>query len=229
VNARRARAALGRAYARAWHRGTPQSARVTPRLPGHPLSTRFGQDRGRPIDRVYIEGFLADHAADIHGHGLEIYEPTYLERFGSCAHVDVLDANPAAQRATIRGDLSALPAETFDVFILTQTLQADPDPLTALRHAHDALRPGGVLLATVPGITMTEQGVAFPDHVRYTAHGLLALAEQVFSSPQVATRGNIVTAAAFLYGMAEHEVDPAEWHRDDPAYEVVITLRAVRR
>jgi SAM-dependent methyltransferase len=228
VSARRARAALGRAYARAWQRGTPQSARATPRLPDHPLSRRFGQDRGRPIDRVYIEGFLADHAADIRGRGLEIYEPTYLERFGSCTQIDVLDADPAARRATIRGDLSALPAQTFDVFILTQTLQAVADPLTALRHAHAALRPGGVLLATVPGITMTEHGVAFPDHVRFTAYGLEALAGQVFASPQVATRGNLVTAAAFLYGMAEHELDPAQWRRDDPAYEVVITLRAAR-
>ena len=229
MNARRARAALGRAYARAWHRGAPRSARVTPRLPDDPLSTRFGQDRGRPIDRVYIERFLADHADDIRGHGLEIYEPTYLKRFGSCTQIDVLDANPAAEHATIRGDLSALPAQTFDVFILTQTLQATAEPLALLRDAHAALRPGGVLLATVPGITMTEHGVAFPDHVRYTAYGLQALADQVFPAPQIGTFGNLVTAAAFLYGMAEHEVDPAQWHRDDPAYEVVITLRAVRR
>jgi SAM-dependent methyltransferase len=225
---RRVRAALGRAYTRAWHRGTPRSARTTPRLPDRPLSTRFGQDRGRPIDRVYIERFLVRHAADIRGRGVEIYEPTYLERFGTCTEIDVLDADPASTRATIRGDLSALPAETFDVFVCTQTLQAIADPLTALRQARDALRPGGVLLATVPGISQIAPGDAFPDHVRYTTHGLRALAEQVFPDAQVNAHGNVHAAAAFLYGMAEEEVDPRVLAADDPAYELLITLRAQR-
>jgi SAM-dependent methyltransferase len=224
----RIRAALGRAYTRAWHRGTPRSARAMPRLPDRPLSTRFGQDRGRPIDRVYIERFLVRHAADIRGRGVEIYEPTYLERFGTCTQIDVLDADPASTRATIRGDLSALPAEAFDVFVCTQTLQAIADPLTALRQAREALRPGGVLLATVPGISQIAPDDAFPDHVRYTAHGLRALAEQVFPDAQVSAHGNVHAAAAFLYGMAEDEVDPRVLAADDPAYELLITLRALR-
>lgn len=226
---RRARAALGRAYTRAWHRGAPRSARTTPRLPPQPLSRRFGQDRGRPVDRVYIERFLAAHAADIHGHGLEIYEPTYLEHFGRCTRIDVLDADLASTRATIHGDFSALPAARFDVFVCTQTLQAIADPLRALRQAYDALRPGGVLLATVPGISQIVPGEPFPEHVRYTALGLRALAGQVFADPQVEAHGNVVAAAAFLYGMAERELDPGALHTDDPAYELVITLRAQRR
>jgi SAM-dependent methyltransferase len=225
---RRIRAAIGRAYTRAWHRGTPRSARTTPRLPDRPLSTRFGQDRGRPVDRVYIEAFLARHADDIRGRGVEIYEPTYLERFGRCSQVDVLDADPAATRATIRGDLSALPPDTFDVFVCTQTLQAIADPLTALRQAHAALKPHGVLLATVPGISQITPGEPFPDHVRYTAHGLRTVAEQAFAHVEVSAHGNVATAAAFLYGMAEHELDPETFAPDDPAYELVVTLRAVR-
>lgn len=223
------RAALGQAYTRAWHRGTPRSARSTPWLPAEPLSRRFGQDRGRPIDRVYIERFLAEHAADIRGRGVEIYEPTYLKRFGACTQVDVLDADPRSARATIHGDLSALPADTFDVFVCTQTLQAIADPLTALHQAHDALRPGGVFLATVPGISQIAPGDAFPDHVRYTAHGLRTLAAQAFTDAQVTAHGNVAAAAAFLYGLAEEEVEPGVLAADDdPAYELVITLRARR-
>jgi SAM-dependent methyltransferase len=225
---RQVRAALGRAYTRAWHRGTPRSARTLPRLPARPLSTRFGQDRGRPVDRVYIERFLAEHAADIRGRGVEIYEPTYLERFGTCERIDVLDADPASARATIHGDFAALPPASFDVFVCTQTLQAIADPLTALRHAHDALAPGGVLLATVPGISQIAPGDPFPDHVRYTSHGLRALAEQVFPGVQVAAHGNVRTAAAFLYGLAEDELDHAAFADDDPAYQLLVTLRAQR-
>jgi SAM-dependent methyltransferase len=224
----RARAALGRAYTRAWHRGTPRSARAMPRLPARPLSTRFGQDRGRPVDRVYIEAFLARHADDIRGRGVEIYEPTYLERFGRCTQVDVLDADPAATRATIHGDFAALPEGAFDVFGCTQTLQAIADPLAALRQAREALKPGGVLLATVPGISQIAPGDPFPDHVRYTSHGLRTLAQQVFPRAEVVARGNVATAAAFLYGMAEHEVGAGAFADDDPAYELVVTLRAQR-
>jgi hypothetical protein len=85
-----------------------------------------------------------------------------------------------------------------------------------------------VLLATVPGISQIAPDDAFPDHVRYTAHGLRTLAEQVFPDAQVGAHGNVHAAAAFLYGMAEDEVDPRALVADDPAYELLITLRALR-
>lgn len=224
------RARLGRAYTRAWQRARPRSARVVPHLPDQPRSRHFGLDRGRPVDRVYIERFLAAHAADLRGRGVEIFEPTYLERFGGdrLERIDVLDVDPDAARATIRGDLSALAPGAFDCFVFTQTLPAIADPLTALRQAHDALAPGGVLLATVPGISQIVPGERFPDHLRFTSHGLRALAEQAFAAPEVRAHGNVRTAAALLYGLVEDELDPAAFAVDDPAYEVVITLRAVR-
>ena len=222
------RSGLGRAYTRAWHRGTPRSARAVPWLLDEPLSRRFGQDRGRPVDRVYIERFLDAHADDVRGrHGVEVYEPTYLERLGA-RPIDVLDADPASERATIHGDFAALPRNAFDVFVCTQTLQAIEDPVLALREARAALRPGGVFLATVPGISQITPGQPFPDHVRYTSHGLRSVAEQAFERFEVAAHGNVRTAAAFLYGMAEEELDPAAFALDDPAYELVVTLRAVR-
>ncbi len=42
-----------------------------------PLSDDFGFSRGMPIDRHYIEAFLADHAADIRGRVLEIGDDAY--------------------------------------------------------------------------------------------------------------------------------------------------------
>jgi hypothetical protein len=47
-----------------------------------PLSQEFGFDRGLPIDRYYIENFLAHHAEDIRGHVLEVRDATYTQRFG---------------------------------------------------------------------------------------------------------------------------------------------------
>jgi hypothetical protein len=37
-----------------------------------PVSREFGFDRGRPVDRHYIEAFLAERAGDIHGRVLEV-------------------------------------------------------------------------------------------------------------------------------------------------------------
>ena len=47
-----------------------------------PVSTDWGFDRGRPVDRYYIERFLQQHAADIRGHVLEIGDDAYTRRFG---------------------------------------------------------------------------------------------------------------------------------------------------
>src|SRR5690348_17021256 len=48
-----------------------------------PLSRIFGSDRGLPVDRYYIEQFLAAHAADIQGRVLEIGHNVYTRKFGA--------------------------------------------------------------------------------------------------------------------------------------------------
>jgi SAM-dependent methyltransferase len=226
----------GRTYTKLYHRAAPRSVRRVPQLPLEPLSRKFGADRGRPLDRVYIERFLATHAADVHGRVLEIYEPTYTRRFGGARvlRADVLDAAVDAPRATLRGDLETgegLPEGVFDCFICTQTLSLVHDARAALGHARRALAPGGVLLATVPGVSHHHAGDEdFPDQWRFTAAGLRRLAADVFGadSVEVMASGNVAVAAAFLYGLAEHEVAPDLLHRDDPDYELIITLRARR-
>jgi glycosyltransferase involved in cell wall biosynthesis len=48
-----------------------------------PISLDFGFDRGTPVDRYYVEGFLARHASDIRGRVLEIGDASYSRRFGA--------------------------------------------------------------------------------------------------------------------------------------------------
>jgi SAM-dependent methyltransferase len=189
---------------------------------------------------VYIERFLADCAGDVRGRVLEIYEPTYTERFGGdrVTRTDVLDAAADAPRATIRGDLETgegLPDEAFDCFICTQTLSLVFDVRAALLNARRMLAPGGVLLATVPGISHRAsgrgEGEEFPDQWRFTAAGLRRAAAEVFGAGAVEVRawGNVAVAAAFLYGQAEHELDPSLFAWDDPDFELILALRATKR
>jgi hypothetical protein len=43
-----------------------------------PLSRCFGFDRGKPVDRYYIENFLASRAGDVRGRVLEIADKMFL-------------------------------------------------------------------------------------------------------------------------------------------------------
>src|SRR5437867_552274 len=102
-----------------------------------PISRDFGFDRGLPVDRYFIERFLARHAQDIRGRVLEIGDNTYTRRFGGDRVVvsDVLHVSEGNPLATFVGDLTMadhIPSEAFDCIIVTQTLQLIYDVPAAL-------------------------------------------------------------------------------------------------
>ena len=73
-----------------------------------PLSENWGVDRGGPLDRYYIDRFLSNHRRFVAGRVLEVKDDGYARRIGGSAVelCDVLDINPANERATIVADLS---------------------------------------------------------------------------------------------------------------------------
>jgi len=219
-------------YSRAYRAlPVPRSVAAAPHLPAEPLSRRFGLDRGRPVDRVFIERFLERHAGDVRGRVLEVYEPTYAERLGA-ERIDVVDASEENPRATLVGDLREpgwLPARAFDCVILTQTVHSAPHPEGVLQSIAEALAPGGVLLATFAGVSQRSRAGEDPQFLelwRFTSDGVRALFAQTDLRAEVQAHGNLAACAAFLYGMAEHETDPRAFADDDPDYELVVTARA---
>ncbi len=125
-----------------------------------PISRDFGCDRGRPIDRYYIENFLERRSEDVRGRVLEIGENTYTRRFGGerVTQSDILHVTEGEPQATIIADLASadhIPSNSFDCIILTQTLQLIYDVPAALRTIRRILKPAGVLLATFPGISQS--------------------------------------------------------------------------
>jgi glycosyltransferase involved in cell wall biosynthesis len=202
-----------------------------------PLSREFGYDRGTPIDRYYIEGFLSSHASDIRGHVLEIANNSYTRRFGGdrVTQSDVLHVVEGNPKATIVGDLTSadhIPSESFDCVILTQTLQFIYDMPAALRTVQRILKPGGVVLATVPGISpISRYDMEHWGHFwASTSLSARRLFETVFplSAIKVEAHGNVLAASAFLYGMAAQELQQKELDFCDPDYEVIITVSAVK-
>lgn len=203
-----------------------------------PISGAWGADRGQPIDRYYIERFLATHTLDIQGHVLEFKDSVYTVRFGGNRVVksDVLHRDEGNPRATIVADLVSaerIPSDTFDCIICTQTLHFVFEVQAATRTLHRILKPGGVLLATVPGISQLAHpaaGESWSDFWRFTQHSVRCLFEHVFSptSITVKTWGNVLTAVAFLHGLAAEELTQDELDYVDTDYPLLTEVRAVK-
>lgn len=195
--------------------------------------SQWGRSRGTPIDRTYIEEFLAANRAAIRGRVLEVQDAQYTRQLGTgITQSEVLDIDPSNAQATVVGDLAApdgLPVTGIDCFILTQTLQYVSDPRQAVVNCHRLLRPGGVLLATVPTITRIDSSYEEDiDRWRFTARACEDLFGTVFgeSNTTVTSHGNLLTAVAFLAGLAAEEFADGDLHRDVPGYQMVVTVRA---
>ena len=177
-----------------------------------------GYDRGLPVDRYYIERFLSHHAKDIRGRVIEIGDSAYTRQFGGTQVTtsDVLHVDESNPTATIVGDLASgdnIPASTFDCFVLTQTLQLIYDVRAALATVYRILKPGGVVLATVPGISqMSDDEWGKTWYWAFTSLSARCLFEEVFpkGSVQVQAHGNVLAATAFLQGLATHELSQEE-------------------
>jgi SAM-dependent methyltransferase len=199
-----------------------------------PLSYHWGHDRGTPVDRYYIECFLEEHRCDIHGRILEVKDSGYTDRYGiGVEHRDVLDIDSSNPHATIVTDLTTantIPSDQFDCFVLTQTLQFIYDTRAALIQAQRILRPGGALLATIPAVSRIDRHLKETDYWRFTTASCASLFAQVFGREQVTIRsyGNVLTAIAFLTGMAHQELSHRELEAHDEHFPVIIAARAVK-
>jgi SAM-dependent methyltransferase len=200
-----------------------------------PISTAWGAERGRPIDRYYVERFLAAQAEAVRGRVLEIGEDRYTRAYGGTrvSRSDVLHVTKNVPPITILGDLTraeSVPADAFDCIILTQTLQTIYDVPAVVRTVYRALKAGGVVLATVPGISKVSRYDMdrWGYYWSFTTLSARRLFETAFPANrvQVSARGNVLAAAAFLYGLAAEELQPDELEFADPDYELLITIRA---
>lgn len=202
-----------------------------------PISGTFGFDRGQPVDRYYIEIFLKKYSADIQGRVLEVGDPFYTRKFGGdrVTSSEVLHVLKGEPHATIVGNLETgegIRREEYDCLILVQTLNCIYDFHSALSNCYAALKPGGVILATIPGISQISRYDMdrWGDYWRFTTLSARRLWEEIFpvSDLKVEAYGNVLAAIAFLQGLAAEELKPEELHYPDPDYEMLITVRAVK-
>jgi SAM-dependent methyltransferase len=194
----------------------------------------FGFDRGLPVDRYYIEHFLARNASEIVGRVLEVGDDGYTRKFGGSrvTRSDVLHVAARNPRATFVGDVTdprVLPDSAFNCIIFTQTLQLIYDVRAAVVQLHRALAPGGVVLVTAPGISQIDRGEWGRTWFwSFTPAVMERLFGDVFGPEAVMVRryGNVFAATAFLQGLAVEELDTSDLDPIDRAYPVIVSLRA---
>lgn len=204
-----------------------------------PYRKELGGRRGSYIDRYYIEQFLAAHQDAIHGAVAEIQSDEYTRQFGSgrVLRSEIIDINPANSARTLALDLTdteASPFAEFDCVICTQTLLLIPDYKAAIRTLHRLLKPGGVALVTVPGISPVIRGGLVAgegeDWWRFTTRSARRDFAQVFGEAGVEARsyGNVLACTAFLHGLVQEELTGEELAYHDPDYELIIAVAATR-
>ena len=115
--------------------------------------------------------------------------------------------------------------------MLTQTVQLIYNVRAALEYAHRILRPGGALLATVPSVSRIVRDREGPDYWRFTAASCTRLFAEIFGAEHITVHsyGNVLTAVAFLTGMAADELSNFELETHDPYFPILIGVRAVKR
>ena len=201
-----------------------------------PYSNQFGYDRGGPVDRYYIENFLQKQAHHIHGRVLEIGDNEYTLKYGGTKvdKSDILHIEEGNAKATFVGDLSnapQLPDNSFDCIVLTQTLHLIYEYKDALRTCYRVLKPGGMLLLTVPGISHIDQGEWKKIWLwSFTESSIAKLLEDTFpgAKSSVEVFGNVLVATAFLYGIGLPELKKEQMDQVDEHYQVIITVTATK-
>lgn len=201
-----------------------------------PFSKNFGYERGGPVDRYYIENFLQKQSKYIWGRVLEIGDNDYTLSFGESrvTQSDILHINSENNKATFVGDLTdapVLPSDAFDCIVLTQTLHIIYEYRKALETCYRILKPGGMLLLTVPGISHVDQGEWKKIWMYSFTESLITKSlSEIFplDKIEVETFGNVLVACAFLYGMGLPELKKSQLDYNDPHYQVIIAATATK-
>ena len=202
-----------------------------------PISGDWGFDRGTPIDRYFIDRFLTANAGSVQGRVLEIDGDQYTRAYGAdrVTHSDVLHQSEHIDGVTIVGDLtdgSTIPSDAFDCVIVTQTLQLIYHPAAAVQTIHRILRPNGVALCTFPGISkMTaDEKKRWGYYWGFTSLSAIRLFGEHFGAERVEVEsyGNVLSASAFLFGLAAEDLRQEELDVVDTDFELLLAVRATK-
>lgn len=197
-----------------------------------PLSTKWGYDRGTPIDRYYIEKFLNENKKMIRGKCLEVTDNFYTEKFGEKRIIssDVIDINKNNRKANIIADvrdLATIGNNSYNTIIATQLFGIIDEYQSAISELIRILKPNGTLLATVSsmGPVLNKN-----QYWRFTPEGAKYIFSKIFGEHSVTVKawGNILSSQAFLVGLSTEEMSKKELETIDSRFPIIVSIIAIK-
>ena len=192
-----------------------------------PVSRQRGVDRGTSIDRHYVRQFFTRHVDDLTGDVLELGGFDVLRGLrthGVTSHTTL----PIDDTTRLR--VSQLPADRFDCVVLPHVLPRVYDVRPFVKALQRVVKPGGVVLATLPGVGNVGPDTVHDTYWSFTPLAAQTLFEETFPSLKIAVEpcGNVLAATASLHGLAAEELRARELAHRDATYAVVLGVRAVK-
>lgn len=205
-------------------------------LPGWPGPSR---EHAIPGERKWIDRFLIASASLLTtGRCLEFGDLTYTQtHFASqCWHRHYTrytgkNAPPAGMTQSFEVDIDygpgPIPINSFDTIIATMVFEHVKDPSTSASTLFQVLKPGGIMLWTVPTSWPHHVAPGFGDYWRYTEEGgRLLLQRAGFEIMDSECHGDSSTVALYAMGMGEEEMIAKETYSGDCNYGVNVGIRA---
>ncbi len=202
-------------------------------MPMVPVSRRVGLERGKAVDRYYIEKFMEKNSQVIQGDVMEIAEHTYTYQYGKeITHAYALHVNGWG-KDVIKGNLATgegINGDSVDCLICTQTVQFIYDIDSVIKNIYKLLKPGGTSLVTVAGIAQISlyDYHNWGEYWRFTLQSIEQLFIKYFEKDKVeiCSYGNVKIAVAMLYGLCVEDLEEEDFTYNDEQYPVIISVAA---
>lgn len=197
-----------------------------------PLNETVQMNSSQTIDDYYIESFLSAYTSEIQGDVLEMGDNCYAKKYGAekISQYDTLTV-PNGDEDAVLEQVADFPANGFDCIILPQALHLVYHAKSFLEAIYRLLKPGGVLLATLPGIgPLQSQDQANRQYWAFTTQVARRLFAEIFTPINVRAQafGNVLAATALLQGVPVGALQPHELDHQDDQYQVLVAVRAVK-
>lgn len=211
----------------------PEISLLSSVINNKPLSRNFGAERGKPIDRYYIENFIKNNKECILGSVMEFGDSMYSVRYGE-------DRIKQQYIAHVRGwgDHSIIlnlesgmgvEEEMVDCMICTQVLQYIYDLRKAFGNIYRLLKKDGVALITVPGIKSISlvDDENWGDRWSFTEKSLWELSREFFKEDNIMIKayGNVKVTMGYLYGLCIEDYGDSDFEYADPQFPFLICIR----
>lgn len=202
-------------------------------MPLKPSSTRFGLERGKPIDRVFIERFIEENKDIIRGVVVEIGDDRYMTKYSK--NIDEPIIMHVNGWGGMKGNLATgegIVDDFADCVICTQTLQHIYDIHSCIKNIYRILKPGGTALITNGCITELSlfDYHNWGEYWKFTDMAAKELFLEYFDegNVKVISYGNAKAAVAFLYGISAEEMPEDTFEYFDEQFPVVVSVCACK-